>query len=547
MTSPNDQPRLLLLESATRDRVGEKRARRPMPGRIRRGVIYVLTAIRTQPALTLGTALLCVVIGISHLWATQPYWIVRAEYRISSLENDPAASPLRVTVEAGELRDLLVSDTVVRAAVADLEQIPVPGSTAGSPPISPARQAAIRAWRALRAVPGQAAAVLGLRRDGEQTEATLVHVGGPDVSDADRVVKIEVHAISPEIAELLPELLLDGVRTLLRREDRSRTMARIEELRPLREAAEQRLHQSNAQVAQYRLEIGRHDPEVSAQEIQSRLVRTRGDRADLETDLREAEANRIDIANKLELAAVEQTTKVVVEQNQRIRQLKEEISTLESQYAANLAVKTEKHQDMVRLRLEIESLKRDLNNEELLVVREQVREPSMEYVGLLERQAQNNRQLVTLAGRELGLAETESLLQTQLVEAMKAAQRMEELLLAREASDAALGRIDHEMVQLESRLTSVVPFSQITLVGRPQVADETRPDIPDATRHLLYTLAATIVLAMLAPTFRCLVRSRLIASWQVEQLAEALPVQLTGELPSGAQRLLARLPGGGGR
>jgi len=413
--------------------------------------------------------------------------------------------------------------------------------------VSAARQGAINAWQALRAFPGRIAAALGLSRGGDAPAPSLLQVSARALHENDRVVKILLRATSPSAAERAPSLLLDHVRELLRREDRSRTLARVEELGPLQTDAASRARDAGRAVTQYRLEIGRHNPEVSAQEIQSRLVRTRGDRADLETDLREAEANRLDITNRMQGAAVEQTTKVVVEQNKRVQELKDQISTLDSRYAADLAVKTPKHQDMVRLRLEIESLKRDLNNEELLVIREKVQEPSLEYVGLLERQAQNNRQLVTLAGRELGLAVTESQLQTQLDEAMKTAEHMDELLRSRAAADAALSVIEEELVQLQSRLTSIVPFSQITLVGRLRVADRSSPDEPDAPLRLLITALTTVLLAVLLPTVRSLIRSRLIAPWQIEQLADVLPIQLVGELPGLAQRLLARLPGGDGR
>lgn len=171
----------------------------------------------------------------------------------------------------------------------------------------------------------------------------------------------------------------------------------------------------------------------------------------------------------------------------------------------------------------------------------------MEYVGLLERQAQNNRQLVTLAGRELGLAETESLLQSQLVEAMKMAQHMEGLLSARTAAEASLRQVEDELSRLEARLTSVALFSQVTLWGRAKVVDPTTPDEPNAPLHLLVTALVAGVLAVAVPVARSLARARLVAPWQIEQMAETLPVQLVGELPGATQRLLARLPGGEGR
>lgn len=502
--------------------------------------------MRTQPLFTLATAAMCIIIGITHLWATQPYWMVKPDYRIGSLSDSPTDPTLRVEVMPGELRDLLVSEPVVTAALKAIIDDPI---TDGSKQAttSPMRQAAIGSWATVRALPGRLASMLGLTHGNDNAAPPLLRVAAPVPDENARVVKVQVRATSPTSAERAPALLLDNVRQLLQREDRSRTLARIEELRPLHDDAIVKARNAGAAVAQYRLDIGRHDPEVSAQEIQSRLVRTRGDRADLETDLREAEANRLDISNRMQQTAVEQTTKVVVEQNQRVQELEDQISSLESKYAADLAVKTPKHQDMVRLRLEIESLKRDLNNEEILVIREKVQEPSLEYVGLLERQAQNNRQLVTLAGRELGLAETESQLQSQLEEAMKTAEHMDELLRARAAADAAQSVIDQELVQLQSRLTSVVPFSQITLVGTLRVADRSTPDEPDAPLHLLITAIMAALLAVLLPTARSLIRSRLIASWQIEQLADVLPIQLAGELPGRAQRLLARLPGRDGR
>ncbi|MCC6909149.1 MAG: hypothetical protein IT430_14500 [Phycisphaerales bacterium] len=542
MPSPHEQPRLLLLGSP-----GEPPAPRPSrsrPGRVRRAVSYTFNSMRTQPLLTLGVAAFCVIAGLTHLWASQPYWVLTPEYRIGSLENDPSPSQLRVEIDASELRDLLISEPIVREVTQELATMDdEPGVVAGGP----WRQAGTGAWRWMRSLPRRAAAAAGIGGAEESSEPAPLIVSAPRGDETGGVVRIEVRATSPRFAELAPSLLLDRVRNLLLREERSRTLGRAEELKPLRDDAASRWSDASAAVADYRLEIGRHDPAESAREIQSRLIKTRGDRADLETDLREAEANRIDITAKMQQAQVEQTTRVVVEQNQRVQQLKNEISTLESKYAADLAVKTPKHQDMVRLRLEIESKKRDLNNEELLVIREKVQEPSMEYVGLLERQAQNNRQLVTLAGRELGLAETESLLQSQLVEAMKMAQHMEGLLSARTAAEASLRQVEDELSRLEARLTSVALFSQVTLWGRAKVADPTTPDEPNAPLHLLVTALVAGVLAMAVPVARSLARARLVAPWQIEQMAETLPVQLVGELPGATQRLLARLPGGEGR
>lgn len=535
----HDRPAPSLPPSAASTSAPQPRPSRP--GRIRRAASYVVASMRTQPLLTLATGLLCVVVGISHLWAARPSWLVTAEYRIAGQASDPVPASLRIEVSPIELRDLLVSEPVVQGVAAALgEQADPEGSAfaAGS-----LRRRAIDAWSALRAWPGRLAVALGVaERSIPEVDRVITARAGDWREDA-QVVRIHVRAASPRAAEAVPELLLGAVRDLLRREDRSRTMARIEELRPVRDDAAERLRAAAHAVTQYRLEIGRHDPEVSANDLQGRLIDTRARRAELETDLKEAEANRLDIARQLETAAVEQTTRVVVEQNRRIQELKNEISTLEGRYAADLAVKTPKHEDMVRLRLEIESKKRDLNNEEILVIREKVQEPSLEYVGLLERQAQNNRQLVTLAGRELGLAETESRLLSELTGAMQAAQRMEELISEREAAEAALRVVDGEAALLDARLSSVIPFSHLALIGQPRVANPDVPDEPRAAVHLAWTLAVAALAMVLLPTLRSLVRSRLVAPWQVETLGETLPVRLVGELPGSLERTLLRLPG----
>lgn len=501
--------------------------------------------MRTQPLLTLATPVLCVIVGVSHLWATAPVWRIVAEYRIAGEAGDPVASTLRVKITPTELRDLLVSDPLLRTVSAALEEEAREAAGAASAVAGPWRRRAIDAWAAVRSWPVRAAAALGVAQsDSVPAPASLRALPAQD-SAVGEVVRVNLEAPSPVMAERAPHLLLAAVRDLLRHEDRSRTMARLEELRPVREDAAERFRQAASAVTLYRLEIGRHDPQAGAQDIQSRLIDARSRRAELETDLLEAEANRQDIARKLEGVAVEQTSRIVVEQNQRIGQLKEEISALEARYAADLAVKTAKHEDMVRLRLEIESRKRDLNNEEILVIREKVQEPSLEYVGLLERQAQNNRQLVTLAGRELGLAETESRLADELAQAMQTAQRMDELASQRATTEEALRTIDAELALLESRLSSVIPFAHISLVGQPRVRNHASPDSPDAAAQLLWTLAAAIAAMLLLPTIRSLMRSRLIASWQIDEMAHVLPVHLIGELPGPARRLLMRLPGGG--
>ncbi len=514
----------------------------PRAGRFRRAASYVLASVCSQPLLALGAPALCIAVGLSHLWATPPTWVVTAEYRLAAHATDPVPASLRVEVTPAELRDLLVSAPIVREVESSVRSLAGEDPGTGAP--GALRQAAIDGWSALRAVPQRLAAALGTTESSPARPAEVLTVRPEGRASEAQVVRISVRAASPRFAEAAPQLLLDAVRDMLRREDRSRTMARLEELNPAREEAAERLRLASDAVTQYRLEIGRHDPDVSANDLQARLIDTRAKRAELETDLEEAEANRVDIARQLAGAAVEQTTRVVVEQNRRIQELKNEISTLEARYAADLAVKTPKHEDMVRLRLEIESKKRDLNNEEILVIREKVQEPSLEYVGLLERQAQNNRQLVTLAGRELGLAETESRLLAELTEAMQTAQRMEELVSEREAAAASLGRFDAEAALLESRLSSVIPFSHLTLVGPPRVADPNTPDAPNAARHVAWTLAVAVLAMFLLPTLRALMRSRLVAPWQIESLGRSLPVELAGELPGPVQRALLHLPGG---
>lgn len=543
LDSPSDRARTAL--PGRTERVGPVHARPARRGSIRRAALYVIASMRAQPVLTLAAPVVCVIVGVSHLWATAPVWRLTAEYRIAAEAGDPIPSTLRVEVTPAELRDLLVSDPLIRTVsnALDEEVREAPAAADRVPGLW--RQRAISAWTAVRSWPARAAAALGVAQS-DQPPAPMSLRARPVLgSEAGQVVRVHLEAPSPTMAERAPHLLLAAVRDLLRREDRSRTMARIEELRPAREEAAERFRDAADAVTLYRLEIGRHDPQISAQEIQSRLIDVRSRRAELETDLMEAEANRQDIARKLEGVAVEQTSRVVVEQNQRIRQLKEEISGLEARYAADLAVKTPKHEDMVRLRLEIESRKRDLNNEEILVIREKVQEPSLEYVGLLERQAQNNRQLVTLAGRELGLAETESRLATELGQAMRTSQRMDELASARAATEEALRATDAELALLDSRLSSVIPFAHISLVGQPRVRDHASPDAPDTAVHLLWTLAAAIAAMLVVPTLRSLMRSRLVASWQIDDMAHVLPVHLVGELPGPARRLLMRLPGGG--
>jgi len=545
MSSQHDQPRSLLT-GRVQPPLASQRSPRLRPGRVRRAASYVLASMRTQPLLTLLTPALCIAVGVSLLWATRPVWRVAADYRIAGNSSDPVPASLRVEVSPAELRDLLVSEPVVRGVAKSLEDEAADQPVTHPTLPSPVRRWAIDAWSSARLWPARAAVALGVAEPSPSDGVRPIKVHAGRLSADTHMVKVHLKAASPVVAERAPHLLLTAVRDLLRHEDRSRTMARIEELRPAREDAAERLRDAANGVTQYRLEIGRHDPEVSANEIQSRLIDTRARWAELETDLKEAEANRLDITRQLENATVEQTTRVVVEQNRRIQDLKHEISTLEARYAADLAVKTPRHEDMVRLRLEIESKKRDLNSEEILVIREKVQEPSLEYVGLLERRAQNNRQLVTLAGRELGLAETESRLSVELAQAMQTAQRMEELTTARQTADESLRRIDAEMVLLDSRLSSVIPFAHIALVGQPRVADPNVPDEPNTMVYLAWTISIAMLLMVLVPTLSSLAAARLIAPWQVEALGHVLPVELVGELPGPMRRALLRLPGGGG-
>lgn len=502
--------------------------------------------MRAQPLLTLTVPVLTVLIGISHLWASRPMWHIAAEYRVAATGRDPVPEALHVDITLGELRDLLVSDPVTRQVIQRLapDGVAIPDVAAGT--IGSWRRGAIEFWSAVRVLPRRiAAAIGGAEATSPACEPALL-VRASERSIDSRVVMLQIKAASPNLAEAAPAELLAAVRDVLRLQDRARTRARLEEIQPMREQATAARRAAADAVIQYQLGIGRHDPEASAAEIQSRLIDTRARRAELETDLKEAEANRLDIARQLETAAVEQTTRVVVEQNRRIQELKNEISTLEGRYAADLAVKTPKHEDMVRLRLEIESKRRDLNNEEILVIREKVQEPSLEYVGLLERQAQNNRQLVTLAGRELGLAETESRLSTELAQAVKTSQRMKELTTERQTADESMRRIDAEMAALESRLSSIMPFAHIALVGQSRVADARVPDEPNAVVHLTWTVCIAFGLMVLVPTLRSLATARLVAPWQIDALGQALPVELLGELPGSMKHALLRLSNGRG-
>jgi len=77
------------------------RSRCPAPKGLRCAASYVLASVRTQPLLAVGTAAVCVIVGITHLWATQPYWVLTPEYRIASHPNHPAPPPRRVVGAPG--------------------------------------------------------------------------------------------------------------------------------------------------------------------------------------------------------------------------------------------------------------------------------------------------------------------------------------------------------------------------------------------------------------------------------------------------------------
>ena len=545
MSSHHDQPRPMLPGAA--EYPAAPRHHRSRPGRFHRLLSYVLASMRTQPLLTLLTPAMCLVIGVSHLWSTPPAWHVTAEYRIAGTTSDPVPASLRVEVTPAELRGLLVSQPVVRGVAHALEEEAAEALWPEGARQGPLRLWAIDLWTRVRSWPASAAVWLGVAEPSASVGVTAIAVRAGHVDADEQVVRLHVTGASPSVVEAAPALLLTAVRDLLRHEDRARTQARVEELRPTREEGAERLREAADAVTRYRIEIGRQDPEVSANDIQARLIDTLARRAELETDLKEAEANRVDITRLLASVTVEQTARVVVEQNRRVQELKNEISTLEARYAADLAVKTPKHEDMVRLRLEIESKRRDLNNEEILVIREKVQEPSLEYIGLLERQAQNNRQLVTLAGRELGLAETDSRLSVELAQAMQTAQRMEELTTSQQAAEESLRRIDAEMALLDSRLTSIIPFAHLALVGQPHVANPNVPDEPNTTVHMAWTISIALLLMILVPTLRSLVCGRLVAAWQIEAIGHLIPVELVGELPGPVQRTLLRLSGDGGR
>ena len=498
---------------------------------------FARDSVHAQPWFALLVFAMASMAGMAWLAAITPTWTVSAKIRLAE---DPTAAinDMERGNVAATVAQLLSSSALAEEVVAShLQSSDTDGEVAAPVASSPTRPGVAgereglvthadrtlrRWWMGLRPkVPG----MLPARSD--------LHARASAI-DGGTLIDLQISATEPGLAEGAPRLLLQAAQALLTRQERERLASRLAELDPgLAKAQTQHAVASHA-LTQYRLEIGQQDPEATATALQARLADIQSQRAERETSLAEAQAARLDIEARLSAAIAHDTGRIVTADNPRIQVLEAEISDLNSRLRQERVTKTDKHVDVARLQFALESKTQELNRQKRTTVREITEEPSPYYLDLLDRQVQNDILLTTLAGRELGLAEAEARLTEELAHATRQGERMAELRREEQAATARADALQRQADQLRDALQIANPFAFVELLDQRPLQDRSTADRPAVLWHLIATLAVAMALAIGACCLRASWTDRLVATWQVETLSPEAPVELLGEMPSGA-------------
>jgi len=518
----------------------------PPPTRrtVRHLIWFTLAAVRTQPILSLVLFVGTLLVGLT-LWATaSPAWRVSCEMMVP---NQAMSSSSLVDVRAGDLVPLMTSVGIrneVSLNIAD--QIEPLGN--GGLPSGYTESVVLSRMRDVGLLIRDGVANLGQRLgllSSESDDSTDANLFALDVKvresrEARNIIGLDIWANRPEAAELAGPELADVVAEHLTRISHERAKRRLDKQTPLLDSAAASLPEAKSALETCQIEVGKQDPAAYAKQIESRLAEVQSELADLHTEKAEINAQRQGNLTRMREHQPEHTGEVVTTENPRIQALKQQISDLESEYAALTVRLKPKHPEMLKKQIEIESKKRELEREQQIVIKETVTSTNPIFENLMQTQVKLDQRLNQMAGREIGLYETSQQVSDDLASATASVRRLDELTRDYEAALATWTRLDQESRQLRSVLNDTTLYSDLTLTQTPRVNDPGRPDSPIPRAYLMVTLASAIFIMLLVPAARATIRARLVSDWQVEELTKVLPVRIAGELPAVSRRRLLR-------
>ncbi len=515
---------------------------------------YVIASVRYRWKLAMVVFLLSVAVGLFS-WILRPMaWVTHCSIMTAVPAMD--STPMNRTAphtDAVSVASLLVDANLVRNAAASLQlETAETQSLRNKTAVSELLEwfynqfTPTRVTGTLKCFVGlpmsldevAAASSIGMTDSDAPFRATIL----PSVADSE-IVQLQITSADPAIAENAPQALLDAARNQLVELEHTWAKSQLEEVQPLLAAAQVRLAEAETAQTDYRLDIGRQDPSAYASQVEERLASAHADQAELETEIEEVEAERFSIITQLRQLEEDHEQKsgtIVRSNNPRLRELRREISELETQLAGLIEF-TERHPQKVAIKNQLRGKQRELESERQIVVLEEVTQNNPLYQELRNTQLMFDRRLTQLAGREVGLAITEDKLIEDLAIANTASKIMVALIL-----DVDIAISQHtQLLQTVDRLSAIYAsqtrFDHLRFVQSAKVADLTRPDLPHRGLHLVLTIAIAVFLSISIPTLVCSMGSRLYTNWQIEHIAsDTQMIEILGELPDGNQRKLLR-------
>ncbi|MFG0330816.1 MAG: hypothetical protein ACF8PN_13080 [Phycisphaerales bacterium] len=539
-TLPGPTP---VASSAASERGADKAKKTPGPRQrpwLRRGTAFIMRAMLAQPILTFALMAGVWFIGLGSLWSMTPMWRVETPVVLRGDDDQNLNATWTAAAHPEDMASYLTAPTV-RAAVAERlgERTGESAAERGLPPV---RAVVASAWRSIASAPASFVAwVAGSERE---VESIPLHVQVTP-SDEGRTVQLVVWASSPTRAELAPDLLADEVARRLIDAERTRLQRRIDERRPVWDAAEERFARATSDYAEFEARVAQQDPAAYAAQLEEQLSTRQSELDALETEVREAEARRLSVIRQMDGTPTHTTGEVVETDNPRIRELETVIGQLEEEFASKLSRLTEEHPEMKALRGRIDERRRELADlkEEKTVV-QTIRRPNPQYQEMQRRRMQLDSLLNELAAREVGLEKIIERLSSDLAESSDLARTNERLTRELDEATTEVKEIRAERERLEAARTSEVNGDLLRVLAPPRVRDTDRPDSPNVAAHVTTTIVLSLLLGAAVPSLLAAWRWRIVADWQLEELGEIIPLQMAGALPARSSRRLLTSPKG---
>lgn len=495
---------------------------------------YAGAAIRTHVLLGVTVLTVSVLVGGGTYLAVEPTWRVRSEVRVGGLIDDGSgqSGSGSITVSAGDVALLMASDALQN----EIRELP------------PSEDRDVKeGGRAVKAGRDLVRDVIsGVRRavgfDSAVEERDRLEVSVAEVTQS--VVTLEVRAGNPDLAEHAPGRLVEAVRDRLTQAERSRALARLEEMKPVLLSAEAEMKEATGKVSASRAATGLQDPQAYARQLQEELGRATAERLEVETQIREADQERAALVSQLMQMERETFGGEVVADNPRIRELQREISDLKSQYDA-MGEFTDKYPKKLSIKNQVAAKERELEQERQTVVRERTTTPNPVYEDRRRAQLGLDQRIDGLSGRLEGLANTLEQLGAELDSAAATSALLAELERAERVARERYDGLNSERRRLETVAGSGGLFANLSLLKEPVVANRSRPDSPSLVQYGVLTALIGVGLAVSVCVLAAWRSGMLICDRQMRVLASRAGVEVVASLPGRSIRRLLTSGGGG--